>query len=173
VRGGSHGRVGLPYFRHWSGVARMWKLGRSATIATLFHLRSVPPFCRPILSRTFPNELLSRTSSLSQTNSLHNHHHLITDRHHQPFIPLYSYSRQSPAMFVAMFCHYCCRRLQAPLPLVFGNNISFKFVSSHPHVFPKLHTYAHSGLPQRPNKQNGIRSPTAASRPAAVDTDHV
>jgi len=131
-------------FRHcFGGIARTWTLGHSATIATLFHLRSVPPFRRPILSLTFPNELFSRFSSLSQTNSLHNHHHHHHSSSSSTIHPLYSYSRPSPAMFVAMFCHYCCCRLQAPPPLGFGNNISFKFASSHPHVFPKLHTYAH------------------------------
>jgi len=118
---------------------------RLAAVYNRYTLSS--PFCPAFPPRYslshFPNELLSRTSSLSQTNSLHNHHNHHHSSSSSTIRTLYSYSRQLPAIFVAMFCHYCCRWLQAPLPLVFGNTISFKFVSSHPHVFPKLHTYAY------------------------------
>lgn len=120
---------------------------RLAAVYNRYTLSS--PFCPAFPPRYslshFPNELLSRTSSLSQTNSLHNHHNHHHSSSSSTIRTLYSYSRQLPAIFVAMFCHYCCRWLQAPLPLVFGNTISFKFVSSHPHVFPKLHT--ESALP--------------------------
>lgn len=67
----------------------------------------------------------------------------ITHRHHQPFIPCTPTHAHHPLCLSQCFCHYCCCRLQASPPLGFGNNISFKFASSRPHVFPKLHTYAH------------------------------
>lgn len=137
-------------------------------IATLIHIRSVPtPFRRAILSRTFPNELLSRTSSLSQTNTLHNYHNHHHSSSSSTIRPLYSYSRQLLAIFVAMFCHYLLSSVVGASASRFGNNISFKFVSSHPHVFPKLHTYAYylhlpfppAYLNDRTNKRESALSP--------------
>ena len=116
---------------------------------------------------------------LSQTISLDNHHHHHHSSLSSTIYPLYPYSRPSPAMFVAMFCHYCSRRLQARLPHILGTTFPLSS-PHHTHTFfrnvTRTHitsTYPPSGLPQRLNKQKGIRSPTAASRPAAVDTDHV
>ena len=86
---------------------------------TLFHLRSVPPFRRPVLSLTFPNELLSRFSSLSQTNSLHNHH-----RH--PSL-IYFINHSSLVLLLTPITHYVCRNVLSLLLSSFAGASAFQF----------------------------------------------
>ena len=102
-------------FRHcFGGIARTWTLGRSATIATLFHLRSVPPFRRPILSLTSLMNFFTFFISLKQTHSTITTI-TITHRHHEPFIPCTPTHAHHPLCLSQCFVIIAvvvCRRLR-------------------------------------------------------------
>jgi len=109
------------------------------------------------------NELLSHVFHLSSnkhhnimitTNTTPHHRHHHHHHHHHPPVLLLTRITRCVCLNVLSLL---LLSFQALLPFVFGNNISFTLCLVTPHVFPKLHTHAHttlpqvSGLPQRPN----------------------
>ena len=75
----------------------------------------------------------------TNTTPHHRHHH-----HHPPVLLLTRITRCVCLNVLSLLL----LSFQALLPFVFGNNISFTLCLVTPHVFPKLHTHAHTTLPQ-------------------------
>jgi hypothetical protein len=178
---GSHVCVGLPYFRHCFGGSREDVDTCGRLPALLQSLRAFISVLLRLSTAAFlplPNELLSRFFISRQTKQTPQSP---PQPQQLPLIviiiiitPLYSYSRVSTRCCLSQCFEvviYCFRLWQQ----------YFLYASSHhTHTFFRNFTRTHiappyplSGLPQRPNKQKGIRSLTAAPRPTAMDTDHV